>query len=405
MPQAFPNPVGSFTTGFLGGLQAGGTIQEQRARVEARQAEIQKEKFNKGIKLLELGASYSKIKDPAYRKQGMQFTKEGGLLLGMDMPETMPEFDDNLEEIRAGIEESIKGFRKFGDENVLRESLEGLYRKGGDLLGAAEIKRTEERTKRLVKQQEQAQLGQVERLPQLQKAGVITPAQAEEARITGLQAAGALKAPPAPGREQARTEALVSPIDGKVHKFQFNPKTKTFDIDLGLAAVSTANEFRTAQARSKILEKFNADPAVRRAESMISSADIIVDAVASNNPVANASLPTLMARASGEVGNLSEADKAPFGGSRALLARMKQVGEEMSTGLRTEENLKFIEDLALIFRKNAGRAKTRIARERAKQFSKGVTRELLSEEEIFGFLAPLTEFKESKGKFKIISVE
>lgn len=199
---------------------------------------------------------------------------------------------------------------------------------------------------------------------------------------------------PVSGREQART-VQIRDEEGKVQVMQFNKNTGAFDIPVGEAPASFRDDLRVINMRTEIIKNFNADPAVRRGESMITSANTIIDAVASNNPVANAALPTLMARASGEVGNLSEADKAPFGGSRALQARMKQVAKELSTGLRTEENLKFIEELAEIFKATGQRAKTRIAKERSKQFGKG--NRLLKEEEILEFLAPQFVLEQAKG--------
>lgn len=408
--------------GFFGGLAQGGVegaqltlqIKEQQARVQARLGEIKKEKFNNSLKLLKASSEAQAIGTKAGRQLSFELGNQAATSFGL--PTSDVPFDDSndFSAVSKEISNAIKAFEgkttAGGNRELLETSLRDAYDMARDILTPAETKELRGEAKEAIKGAEerrgQSLLAQVQAgVPQLQEAGVITPVQAAEARIQGLQEAGALKALPAPGREQARTEAIVSPEDGKVHKFQFNPKTGAFDIDIGLAAISTANEFRTAQAKSKILERFNADPAVRRAESMITSSDIIVEAVASNNPVANASLPTLMARASGEVGNLSEADKAPFGGSRALAARMKQVAEELSTGLRTEENLKFIEELAVTFRKAAERAKERIARERSAQFSKGVTRDILTEKEIFGFLAPLTEFEGATAELDSINKE
>lgn len=403
MPQAFQNPIGGFTQGFLGGAQLGLQIKEQQTKVQARLDEIQKEKFDKGVKLLELGASYSKVKDPAYRKQGLQFMKEGSTLLGKPIPEGV-EWSDPMEEVRAGIEESIKAFRKFGDENVLRESLEGWYRKGGEVLETADITRTEKRVEREVGVKKQALLGQVQRLPAFQEAGVITPEQAEEARITGLGEAGALKAPAEfSGREKARTISIREK-DGTVRVKQYNEKTGSYDIDVGEAPRSHTDELRIINMQTAILNKYNADPSIKAAQKMMDSASIILDIASSGNPIGHASLATFLTKASGEVGNLSKHDKEPFGGSRALGARIKQALSVAKSGKTTPENIEFVIGLAKIFHENSIERKTKLARERSAQYA-GASRGLFTKEGVMEFLAPLSELDKPKSKFKIISVE
>lgn len=50
----------------------------------------------------------------------------------------------------------------------------------------------------------------------------------------------------------------------------------------------------------------------------VSKAELVTKILDSKSPLGDNTLPTFFAKASGEVGNLSEADKAPFGGSQAL---------------------------------------------------------------------------------------
>lgn len=57
-----------------------------------------------------------------------------------------------------------------------------------------------------------------------------------------------------------------------------------------------------------------------------------------NNPVADAAAATQLARLSGEVGALSEGDKAAFGGSRALLDSIFRSIEQLKTGKLTAED-------------------------------------------------------------------
>jgi len=188
-------------------------------------------------------------------------------------------------------------------------------------------------------------------------------------------------------KEFTQTTTLVSPQDGKPHVYKYNPLTDRYDIDQGLASKSESDRYADTQVLGRLVDKFNADPMVRKVETMDEFANIIIEVAQSDNPVGHASLPTLMARASGEVGNLSEADKAPFGGSKALIERMNQRMTEIYAGKRTPENLAFINQLAETFRKVGIRKKTSLARERAAQYSKAY-RGKFSEEEIFNILSP-----------------
>jgi hypothetical protein len=118
-----------------------------------------------------------------------------------------------------------------------------------------------------------------------------------------------------------------------------------------------------------IVNKFNADPGVRKSEESIDSAKLIRGMVDSDNPIAAAAVPTIMARASREVGNLSEADKAPFGGSQAMLERLNQIIKTAGSGRMTEANKSYVRGLANLFEKNGRDAKKRLASERAKGYS------------------------------------
>ena len=74
----------------------------------------------------------------------------------------------------------------------------------------------------------------------------------------------------------------------------------------------------------------------------------------SDNPLADNAIPTFMARATGEVGALSEADKKPYGSAKDILSRISQVTEELRTGKLTTANREFIGKLATTF-ENSGR--------------------------------------------------
>ena len=104
--------------------------------------------------------------------------------------------------------------------------------------------------------------------------------------------------------------------------------------------------------KSGMTTRFFAKPAYRRAEQMISfsgTAEMLLD---DNSPIAHQSLATLLSRASGEVGNLSEADKRPFGGSQAIKDRFDQIIKSLHKGVKTETNKKYIRNVLEVFRKS-----------------------------------------------------
>ncbi len=147
---------------------------------------------------------------------------------------------------------------------------------------------------------------------------------------------------------------------------------------------------------TRIVNAFNADPTVRKVEQMDEFSKLITDVAASDNPVGHASLETLMARASGEVGNLSEADKRPFGGSRALTQRMTQTFSELYSGKKTPENLEFISQLAKTFQETGRKKKASLARERANQYVRANKGMSWTPEEIFKILVPFESYSKQE---------
>lgn len=178
----------------------------------------------------------------------------------------------------------------------------------------------------------------------------------------------------------------------------------------GLGKATTRDAYKEDAVLTRIVNAFNADPNVRKVEQMDEFSNLIVNVAASDNPVGHASLETLMARASGEVGNLSEADKKPFGGSRGLMERMKQSLSEIYNGKKTPENLAFISQLAKTFQETGKKKKASLARERANQYARANKGMGWTPEEIFKTLAPFDEYKEkapekAKGKYQGLSNE
>lgn len=92
------------------------------------------------------------------------------------------------------------------------------------------------------------------------------------------------------------------------------------------------------QKIKKSLDAFNA----------VSNAKASINA---GNPIGDASVVNFLAKASGEVGALTEADKAPFGGSRALDAKLAQALEMAKSGKMTPANRKIVKQVIDVFEK------------------------------------------------------
>lgn len=138
--------------------------------------------------------------------------------------------------------------------------------------------------------------------------------------------------------------------------------------------------------RTRIIDRFNADASVKKSQQMIDGASTIEELATSDNPIAAASIPTFMARASGEVGNLSEADKAPFGGSRAIAERLEAAAVQAANGRLTSDNRAFILQLAELMKKRGRDNQVNLAKIRARQYSSGS--DFLSEKDILATLVP-----------------
>lgn len=147
------------------------------------------------------------------------------------------------------------------------------------------------------------------------------------------------------------------------------------------------------RANLKIVEDFNNNPQVKRQQQSIDGAAAVRDLATSGNPIAAAAIPTYMARASGEVGALSEADKAPFGGTRQILDKLEASFTQLSKGQLTPENQQFLLDLSDIMERNAINNLDRKGREMSKQLAKALKRD---DRDIFSMLRPNSQFEEKK---------
>lgn len=126
--------------------------------------------------------------------------------------------------------------------------------------------------------------------------------------------------------------------------------------------------------RQNFVDKYNGDAVVKKvalikdaAQNVMAIRDI---ADLQKNPIASAALPTFIARASGEVGNLSEADKRPFGGGQGLEDRLARFTEKQKSGLILDKDLEFIKQLAETMARSAQDRMNARGAVLAKQFAK-----------------------------------
>ena len=98
-----------------------------------------------------------------------------------------------------------------------------------------------------------------------------------------------------------------------------------------------------------ITDKSLSDDVIKTQNKMLYSAKTAREALAKKNPIADGSLVNFLARASGEVGALTENDKAPFKGSQAWPEKIQQAINTIKEGKFTDENRALISDLLNVF--------------------------------------------------------
>lgn len=103
------------------------------------------------------------------------------------------------------------------------------------------------------------------------------------------------------------------------------------------------------------LDVFEKDKLVSKLRDQGASAERAKEmlALARTNPIAAEAAKSMMARASGEVGAMTDQDIARFGGSKSFQARAQQTLEQLNTGRLTPENQAFLSEVADRMSKNA----------------------------------------------------
>ena len=264
MPNPYPDPFSGLTQGFSSGMGMGLQMRaqglaeqklkaDQDAKVAQDKAEKEKKNFEQGIQLLDTGAKYRKF-GPAYQEKALELIKKGGTLLGMEMPENMPTYQQEFDEVGSDIELAIKGFKQFGDRDVLEKGLRGAYTKAGSILEANDLKALKEDTgaqvKDMVGRQEASMLAQAARIPDLAKQTdsegnpLLSPEQAKEGTINAYRSGGAkgqeLLAKGLEGTTDNDT-GLTTVIgkDGKPHAMLYKKSTGEIIKDMGVTKSET----------------------------------------------------------------------------------------------------------------------------------------------------------------------
>lgn len=84
-------------------------------------------------------------------------------------------------------------------------------------------------------------------------------------------------------------------------------------------------------------------------------ADTAIQALDLKNPVADSAVKTMLAKASGEVGNLTEAEREMFGGSQAYVAKVKRLANMGAVGLLPEADRALLRQVASVYRQSVER--------------------------------------------------
>ena len=422
MPTPYPDPFSGLAQGLQQGMQMG-LLMRQQGQAEAQQKQAEEEKqLTDLLKTFQLGVEMTKIKHPDIRNKGMSMITQvlqnpiAAKRLGID-PKAVPatiQWNDSLQPHLDETSILLKSYNDpkspiYGNHELLASSLASTLGRAADALDSEQYKNLAEYQKTgkdtAVKQMEEGNLNQASALsgliknnPDIAQGAGAEPAMNQLLSQSGTKGqeilAAGMKQEQKPEKDYTQTATLMNSKDGKPHIYKYNPKTDRYDIDQGLAPKSESDRYADTQVLGRLVDKFNADPTVRKVEQMDEFANLITSVAQSDNPIGHASLETLMARASGEVGNLSEADKKPFGTSKALSSKINQYFSEIYSGKKTPENIAFIHQLADTFQKAGLRKKASLARERSKQYGKAY-RGKFSETEIFDMLSPGGDFNTS----------
>jgi hypothetical protein len=205
MPSIGESAIRGLTQGLQGGIQLGMQLNEQKAKVDARLAEIGKEKevkaqqdFDNKLKLGKMHTDAYNANTEAGREAGIKGTLALYKEMGYEVPEEIDvkglDFSSPMKELTNALKAYTGSTAVGGDKNLLLASIDKAHQMAANLLPPDRLKSFEARAKTreagAISEREQSLLGQVARLPGLEEEGFITPKQRSEAEIQGLTEAG-----------------------------------------------------------------------------------------------------------------------------------------------------------------------------------------------------------------------
>lgn len=129
-------------------------------------------------------------------------------------------------------------------------------------------------------------------------------------------------------------------------------------------------ERQMAETRG-VVKNINSDTVVKKTnETILAAVNIqkLAD-LSATNPIAKNAVPRFLARASGEVGVMTDRDVAAFQGSEAIMSRLDQIKLQWQKGTLTPENQKYMKELAVAFERGARVNQKQRINELSKQYS------------------------------------
>lgn len=185
-----------------------------------------------------------------------------------------------------------------------------------------------------------------------------------------------------PEQIQAATQGLMAPASVTVADqgqtvrqqagFGQQTKEKQMDRDLAIELQKMKNEALVGKKDAKrggfvtgYQKSYNKE--VEKLNQGIQAMDTAEQVLQSGNPVGDQSVGVMFARASGDVGAVSDYAEKKYGGSKALLDRISQAKEEWQSGKISPKNRKFMLELTQTYRQAKSKQKETIADKYANQ--------------------------------------
>lgn len=154
--------------------------------------------------------------------------------------------------------------------------------------------------------------------------------------------------------------------------------------ELRKAQIAALGDERKTKHKQEALDEFKKDKLILKYQEKADMAKNArsLAAEAKTNPTAAAAMLRSLARASGEVGVLTDQDVAAFGGSQAIIAKMQRAAEKAASGKLPQADLAFILQLTNAMEKASRANIISRGRELARQVSQ--TNKEFTEKELHG---------------------